>query len=444
MNFAVLQIAILAVLATIGMTLRQLPDFAFRTAGDFATELAKLHERYDPLLGAGLVETFARLGFFSVFRSPWFLASLAILLVSIVVCTLDRLPRLWRGARDVRVVQPDPFFDPLLPDRAGMDGVPDDGLRTALRRRRFAVREAETDGVRYLYGDRHRYTKLATLLTHLGLVLFLTAAAVTAAFGKEAGLIVAEGESTTVQSIGTEGLLSIKNLGFEAPGLETGTPMDFTTDLAVYQGGREIARKTVRVNDPLSVGGFTLHENGFGPAPDIVVSDRDGRPLWSGPVPLTSTAAGLPYGQLSVPGRDVGLELLFRGADGILVVLPFRVTGRNPDGSPSVEELFPMAIAIGEAQTNPTIDFSVGFRRPADYTVIIAKADPGQGLVWLAFISLISGLLITFYLPRRRVWARLATDGRLAIVWRSDRYVDVEREFGALLDDLVAVRQSAG
>ena len=73
-------------------------------------------------------------------------------------------------------------------------------------------------------------------------------------------------------------------------------------------------------------------------------------------------------------------------------------------------------------------------------TVLIAKRDPGQGLVWLAFGTLIAGLVITFYLPRRRVWARLSPDGRLAIVGRSERYVDFDREFSKLLDDLVAAR----
>ena len=63
--------------------------------------------------------------------------------------------------------------------------------------------------------------------------------------------------------------------------------------------------------------------------------------------------------------------------------------------------------------------------------------------MWVAFGLLIAGITITFYLPRRRVWTRLAPDGRLAIVWRSDRYVDVEREFGRLLDQLVAARRPA-
>ena len=78
----------------------------------------------------------------------------------------------------------------------------------------------------------------------------------------------------------------------------------------------------------------------------------------------------------------------------------------------------------------------------SEYTLLIAKKDPGQGLVWLAFASLIAGIVISFYFPRRRVWTRLTPAGGLGIVWRSDRYVDVEREFGRLLDDLVAVRRS--
>jgi len=34
-------------------------------------------------------------------------------------------------------------------------------------------------------------------------------------------------------------------------------------------------------------------------------------------------------------------------------------------------------------------------------------------------------------------------DGRLALTVRADRYVDVRREFGGGLDDLVATRQGA-
>ena len=93
---------------------------------------------------------------------------------------------------------------------------------------------------------------------------------------------------------------------------------------------------------------------------------------------------------------------------------------------------------------SPNLDLSIGLTDFGDFTLLIAKRDPGQGLVLIAFACLIAGITITFYRPRRRVWTRLAPDGRLEIVWRSDRYVDVEREFGRLLDQLVAVRRPDG
>ncbi len=446
-DFAVAQIIVLALLAVVGMTIRQLPDFAFRSAGDYASAMDAIHARYDQLLGAGLVDVLERLSVFSIFRSVWFSAGLTILVISIVVCTLDRTPRLWRGVSEIRVAQPEPFFDPRLPDRAEMTGVPAEGIRRVLRRNGFKVREAGADdGHLYLYGDRHQYTKMATLLTHTGLVLFLVAAAVTSRLGDEQGLVVPEGESLTVQPIGTPGLLLVKNLDFEAPGFDTGQASDFTTDLAVYQDGREIARKTIRVNDPLSVAGYTFHQNGFGPAPHLVVLDADGKPLWDGAVPMTDAADGLPYGILPVPGRDIGLQLLLdKTPDGVgeVVVLPYRVTGTNPDdGSPITESYAATTLARGDTRVSDELGITIMLTDFSDYTLLIAKHDPGQGIVWLAFASLIAGITISFYLPRRRVWTRLTSDGRLGIVWRSDRYVDVEREFGRLLDDLVAARRS--
>ena len=304
------------------------------------------------------------------------------------------------------------------------------------------MRREAVDGTTYLYGDRHRWTKMATLLTHTGLVLFLVAAAVTSRLGDEQGLVVAEGESLTVQPIGTPGLLLVRNLGFEAPGFEAGKATDFTTRLAVYQDGKQVADKTIRVNDPLSVGGYTFHQNGFGPAPDVVIRDEAGKPLWTGPIPMTDEAAGFPFAEFAVPGRDVALQLLLQRATdgtGIVLILPFRSLGTNADGSPNVVGLEPVALARGESAAPEGTDFSLELRGFSDYTLLIAKKDPGQGIVWVAFASLIVGIVISFWLPRRRVWGRLDRDGRLSLVLRADRYVDAGREFGRLLDDLVAV-----
>ena len=445
-NFAVLQIILVVLMGVVGMTIRQLPSFALLSATDYQNQMARLHAIYDPLLGASIVDLLDRLQVFRIFSSTYFTLALLLLIASIVVCTLNRTPRLWRQVRDIRVVQPDPYYDPNLPDRAAMADVPAEGLREVLRRHRFRVREADVDGVRYLYGDRHQYTKLATLVSHAGLILFLVAAAITTAFGHETGLVVADGDSLTVQPVGTPNLLLVKNLGFSAPGLATGQAQDYTTDLAVYQNGRQIAEKVIRVNDPLSIAGYTFHQNGFGPAPVVLIRDVTGRTLWSGAVPLTDTIKGVPTGTLTVPGTNVALRLVLTRlstGEAVVVMEPSQLVGTNPDGTPVLRGGDPFAVTLGGTTGLSDLGFAVTLQSVSQYTLLIAKSDPGQGLVWLAFTMLIVGLSITFYLPRRRVWARLDRDGRLAIVGRSDRYVDFEREFGALLDDLVGVRSPA-
>lgn len=429
----------------IGMTIAQLPSFAFRTPADYIAQMEVIHAKYDPGIGAGAVAVLERLQAFNIFTAWWFSGLLVLLVTSIVVCTLNRTPKLWRTSAEIRVVQPEPFYNPILPDRAALSGVDVGAVRAALRRSHFRIREAEVDGVRYLYGDRHRWTKMATLISHLGLILFLVAAAVTSRFGFESGILLTNGESQPVSAIGSKGLLVVKSFGFANPTAADGTILDYTTDLAVYRDGELLARKVIRVNDPLSVAGFTFHQNGFRAAPDIVIRDAHGQPLWNGPVALDDSVAGSPHGVMSVPGEsNLGLEMLLSkakdGTNGVLF-LPYRATGLNPDGTPITASLSPFFVPIGGVAGSPDTDFYVQLIGVQNATVLVAKQDPGQAIVWFAFLSLITGLLITFYLPRRRIWARLDPGGGLKIVGRSDRYVDFRREFGRLLDDLVAARR---
>ncbi|HLX35742.1 MAG TPA: cytochrome c biogenesis protein ResB [Candidatus Limnocylindrales bacterium] len=451
-NFAVVQIVMLALLAVVGMTVRQLPDFAFRSIGDYSTEMAKLRAIYEPVLGSAVVDVMERLQLFHVFTSTWFSLGLIVLTVSILLCTLDRTPRLWRQSAEIRVVQPDAYFDPRLPDRVSLSAaaaITPAALGAALRRRRFSVREeTAADGTRFVYGDRNRWTKLATLISHLGLILFLVAGLVTARFGDTQGLVVANGDTLTVQPIGTPNLLLVKNFGFSAPGLDTGQATDYTTDLAVYQNGQQIARKVIRVNDPLTAGGYTFHQNGFGPAPVLEIRDSsDDSVLWSGAVPLTDAVSGLPFGAMPVPGKPFGLELILNQSGGgvaQLVVLPYAVTGTNPDGTAATISGIPIALQPGEAQTMTGLGLTVALKDISAYTLLIAKQDPGQGIVWFAFAALLAGLAITFYLPRRRVWARFRADGTVDLVGRADRHVEFEREFGEIIDRLVGTAGTSG
>ena len=449
-KFAVFQISLIVVAGLIGTLVRQIPSFALRDFGAYQRELQDLHARYDGAailgwqFGPAMVDLFERLGFFRVFSSAWFAALATILVISIVACTLDRLPRLWREAREVRVVQAESYFEPRLPHRALVGGAsPDaegragegllsaDAVAAALARRGYAVTRAPAPDATFVYGDRHRYSKLATLLTHTGLVLFLVGGAVTGTLGYETVVFLADGQSAPVQPVGTPDNLLVKNLGFAAPRHPDGTFADFYSDIVVYRDGVELARKRIRVNDPLTVAGFTFHQNTFGPAEALEIRAPDGQLLWAGPVILDGEALGFPAGTTAIPGTDVGLQLVLAREDGGVPFLAI-VGYRQAPGAQAAEVLFADRLAIGEATAPETTGFTIRWTGASAWTGMVVKADPGAGIVWIAFASLISGLFLTFYLPRRRVWARVV-GGQVGLVLRGERYVAVDRELAELV-----------
>jgi cytochrome c biogenesis protein len=199
-----------------------------------------------------------------------------------------------------------------------------------------------------------------------------------------------------------------------------------------------VARKTIRVNDPLLVGGFVFHQNTFGPAADLTIHDASGALVWDGPLLLDDEVAGAPQGFMTIPGADVGLvAVLTPTADGTPALVLQGVgpadpqTERNPT-------LFLVTIPMG-VTTDPevTAGQSITWGGMGSWTGLVIKRDPGQPIVWIAFGLLIVGLVLTFYFPRRRAWARIDGD-RIELAFTADRYVDADREFGALAEAVAA------
>ena len=58
---------------------------------------------------------------------------------------------------------------------------------------------------------------------------------------------------------------------------ETGAPKDYRSDLSVIRDGKEVVRKTIRVNDPLSYEGITFYQSSFGSIPENVTFEIRGK-----------------------------------------------------------------------------------------------------------------------------------------------------------------------
>jgi cytochrome c biogenesis protein len=438
-RFAVVLITLLALSGLVGLLVRQFHVTRADDPARYAAELATMHAAWDPLpAGSFIVDAFDAVGLFSVFSTPWFLLLMTVLVVAIICCTLDRTPRLWRSASHTRVEQPTAFFDTRREHRAALAGggeVAVAQVHDAFRRQHFRRQRTVQDGeATHVYGDRNQYQKLATLLTHTGLVLFLAGGAITVAAGFETIVFVGEGQTAPVRAVGSPGNLLIKNNAFFAPRRENGTFADFRTDLSVYRDGEEIARQTVRVNEPLRLDGFVFHQNTFGPAAELTIRDAAGALVWDGPLLLDDELLGLPQGFMTIPGADVGLvAVLSTGADGTPQLVLQGVGPADPETGQN-ETLFLATTPMG-VSTDPevTAGHSITWDGVGSWSGLVIKNDPGQPVIWVAFGLLIAGLVLTFYFPRRRAWARVTRE-QVQLAFLADRYVDADREFKGLTD----------
>jgi cytochrome c biogenesis protein len=242
--------------------------------------------------------------------------------------------------------------------------------------------------------------------------------------------------------VGTPGNLLVKVNSFRMPLHADGTPADFVTDLSVFQDGTEVARKEIRVNDPLEVQGYVFHQNTFGPAVDLTIHDPDGALVWTGPMLLDDEVAGFPSGFMTIPGSEVGLlAVLTRTADGVgaLVLQGVGLPTVVDDGAAGQVEgtdLFRVVAGLGATvDQGATGGYAITWDRAGAWTGMVIKNDPGAPVIWSAFLFLITGLCLTFYFPRRRAWVRLDGDvARVAVL--ADRYVDTERELRGVVEEL--------
>jgi cytochrome c biogenesis protein len=228
----------------------------------------------------GLADALAAGGAFGWFRSPVFLVMLALLAAVTLVCTLERWRGMWRRAR----YQPVRCSDVALeraPHTASLNApagvyLPE-VVRQVLEERGFRVRTTKvitTNGTRnettngravYVRGDRNRLAPLATLVTHLAVVLLLLGAALTGGFGWREEVTLGPGETVEV---GHRSGLALRNEGFAVERYLDGSVAGYEAGVAVATEGRDAARGSIRVNEPLHYGGVGLLLHAYAETPD--------------------------------------------------------------------------------------------------------------------------------------------------------------------------------
>jgi cytochrome c biogenesis protein len=385
LRLAIGLLLVIAVASGIGTAIPQKEEEAF------------YHQLYDPHPWLGLLQAdgVLRLQLDHVYSSGWFLALLAWLGLSLILCSWRRQwPALqaslrWIDYRTPRQLSKLSVAETLVTDRpvAGLER-----LEAELRGGGWQIRRQ--DG--RLAARRGVLGRVGPLLVHAGMVLLMVGAAWGALGGQRLERFLAPGrELELLDSRGrTQVTLALDDFRIQRD--PAGRPEQFSSSLrlilpdGVAPAGGEPAQAAISVNHPLRYRGMTLYQADWSLA---TISLQLGR----------SPVLELPLQSFPQLGDQIwGLVLPTRpdGSDPVLLSLtseqgPVQVFG--PDGV-ALAQLVPG----GEAQDVKGLPIRVASVLPA--SGILLKRDPGVPLVYAGFaIALLGGALSL--VATRQLWA---------------------------------------
>ncbi len=438
-----------------------LPGSVFPQRGVDASQVTQ-YEAEHPELSPWL----DRLGLFDVYSSVWFSAVYLLLFVSLVGCVVPRT-RVHLAAMRARPPRA-PSRMERMPAHESFELRATDtevlaAARELLRGKRYRV--DVRDGA--VSAERGFLRETGNLLFHVALLGLLVAVALGSLVGYRGQFLLTTGTgfANTLSEYDTfdpgtwvdEGdlppfRLSLDELtvAFEtdAAGNQFAAPRDFEATVSVVdEPGAEPVLRTIRVNEPLPVQGTNVYLQGNGYAPVVTVRDAEGAVVKSGPVVFVPEGRFYESpGVVKVPDSEpqLGLQGVFLptwemdAERGPVSVFPdaldprwfFTVfvgdLGVDQGQTQSVYELdttkmsqlttqdgtpFAVGLSPGESVDLPDDAGSVTLERIDRFAAFGVRHDPAKGWALGFSVLAIAGLVASLFVPRRRVWVKVAGAG---------------------------------
>lgn len=343
-----------------------------------------------------------------VFRSPLFAFTLAIIAVAIIICTLNRVPKIWATFAHPTIRTNLGFINKA--DTSATYAIPAEDtdtlgkLEDVLSKKRYRVMTEQIGDDTHIYADKNRFSGFGTFPFHIGLILLLVGGIVASSWGfRENEFVIAEGQR---ENVGHGTGLSVELVRVVDTWNELGNPIDYTSQIQVYENGEPVKSGDVQVNHPMSYGPATFYQSSFGTTGEFTVRDSAGNIVFSGPTELGLFTArdnpDAPAGFIEIPTEGVRMSVI--GPDSNAANLPMLdelqlAAGQMWIGLPGDSE----GTIISQGQPAQVGDYTVTFEREGRYTILQVGYNPGIPIFLIAAGFLLGGLIITFYFPHRRI-----------------------------------------
>lgn len=410
------------------------------------------------------------LGFLDAYHSWWFVVLLLLLTSNLTICTIDRFPTTWKAIKSPM----GPLDDSSLMNmpikaelriKGGIEKAK--GLVSKiLKAQGYNLSEKRIDKTLHLYSQKGKYSRLGVYVVHTSIILILIGAMIGAYFGFKGFQNLPEGESysvviqrtgfltqdeeneqnyilNTIESVSGDILKASQILNIEPALLKSKmkrygiTPLgfsircdDFEVDfygnsdmpkaykswLTVIQDGKEVLKKSIEVNDPLTYKGITFYQSSYGIMPNL----RHARFILN-----VRSNSGIPETKYLNFGdkfiiQGTGMEGTIRDFSPALGIdqngrpFTYAETMNNPavyiefaekgkyKYSGWILKRYPATWQLPEGHT---VEFKDLWG--AQYTGLQVARDPGLWLVYFGFTFMSVGFIFTFFRSHEKLWARL-------------------------------------
>ena len=397
MKFAIILLVLVALVCMLGSFITQRNALPIDVSNE-ADVMAFYTQQYGVRIGAFIYS----LHLDDVFHSLWFIALVAALCLSVLLCNVSRIRSLIRQTKNAA----DPSCAAAEKPTAAASGVSDP--KSVFRRLHF-FRPIETtvDGKETVFACRNRLGYWGAWICHLGIVLTVLGYA----FGQmtlfTSTVYGVPGDTLPIE--GTPYTVTIDDFTVERN--EDGFIRQYTSSLTMRDADGRTQSGTASVNHPANLLGYKFYQHATGQALNVTLSDtEDG----------TAKTALVQMGDLVtvIPGLDLTFDR-FDSTRGIYY------TTRYVN-----DELAPWrydTVSPGEEISLSPFPYTLVFSEPVD-TLLRVKKDRFAWLVLTGAILTSLGLFFALYVVPETLWATREADGTWTVNGKSRKLAPLFRE----------------
>lgn len=400
--------------------------------------------KYIELYGANVANFFQLLDIQDMYNSWWFVSMLVLFSLNLIVCTIERLPHIWKVVKqdNLAITNADRLgkmalhrtFTGQMPPPQAVSTV-----QTIMTAAGWPLRQAEKDGGTMLFSQKGAYTRLGVIIVHVSILVIFAGSLIGSFYGYKASVLIPEGgETSQVYQSNNEHTpipldFTVSCDDFQLTYYNTGMPKEYRSDLVVRRGSEKLLEKSIVVNDPLQYGGLTFYQSSYQPV----------QGQFTVQITNENTKAEQKF---FIPPRQESKWLAEK--------ISFGITDMS---GPDMMQRYQYKIWFSDEKAGPS-EFWINeggtakIKRPDTTYIFTAKPrfatglqvvkDPGVWTVYTGCIMMIIGLFVIFYMSHRRVWIFVSGDGdksRILISGMSNKNkIGFEKNMDALYEKFAA------